>query len=496
MTVYQAINAKFEYERKIGRYTEEDGTPHVLPGSLIANQFRVDALLGKGSFGTVLQCYDVCRDTHVAVKIMRLGPYFASQAKSEVTCLRHLHTNKLLENLVVHLLGECDWHGHCALVFELLSFNLFQLLLETHFNGVSLDLVRKFAYQVLQVLLQLELHHPPIIHCDLKPENVSLVVSDRSAVRVIDFGSAQLQRTPDGTATSSGESVASAASAYIQSRYYRSPEVILRLPYTCAIDRWSLACMLVEMHTGRPLFHGKDEAQMLEKFEEVLGPLPTSMCMASPRRGILQSRQKPSTTAPLNPTLSLRSSPAYKPQSAAQGGGRPRSSRGAQDGSVQEESARHLPQHQRPSLSSSPRPAHRAQRSLHTAPGGKPQQQRSLSTSPARKASSRTPITAATATATMPTSPAVAATTPRTSLVLGTTPPQQPLVRRPLEEVIGVSTGGPRGCRRDQQGHDEASYRIFLDFISRLLAYVPEQRMTCREAINHEFLAPLHTGIK
>lgn len=46
---------------------------------------------------------------------------------------------------------------------------------------------------------------------------------------------------------------------YIQSRFYRSPEVLLGIPYDLAIDMWSLGCILVEMHTGEPLFAGSNE---------------------------------------------------------------------------------------------------------------------------------------------------------------------------------------------------------------------------------------------
>lgn len=46
---------------------------------------------------------------------------------------------------------------------------------------------------------------------------------------------------------------------YIQSRFYRSPEVLLGTPYDLAIDMWSLGCILVEMHTGEPLFSGSNE---------------------------------------------------------------------------------------------------------------------------------------------------------------------------------------------------------------------------------------------
>ena len=49
---------------------------------------------------------------------------------------------------------------------------------------------------------------------------------------------------------------------YIQSRFYRSPEVLLGLQYSMAIDVWSLGCILVEMHTGEPLFAGQDEVNI------------------------------------------------------------------------------------------------------------------------------------------------------------------------------------------------------------------------------------------
>lgn len=64
-----------------------------------------------------------------------------------------------------------------------------------------------------------------------------------SWVQVIDFGSSCFE----------GEQVYS----YIQSRFYRSPEVMLGLGYGTAIDMWSLACILAELYTGFPLFPGE-----------------------------------------------------------------------------------------------------------------------------------------------------------------------------------------------------------------------------------------------
>lgn len=56
---------------------------------------------------------------------------------------------------------------------------------------------------------------------------------------------------------------------YIQSRFYRSPEVILGHPYSMAIDMWSLGCILAELYTGYPLFPGESEVEQIACIMEV-----------------------------------------------------------------------------------------------------------------------------------------------------------------------------------------------------------------------------------
>jgi len=72
----------------------------------------------------------------------------------------------------VRFLEQFDHGGHTCLVFEHLSFNLYELLKRTHFRGVSLTLIRKFARQILKALAYLSLPEINVIHCDLKPENI------------------------------------------------------------------------------------------------------------------------------------------------------------------------------------------------------------------------------------------------------------------------------------------------------------------------------------
>lgn len=61
---------------------------------------------------------------------------------------------------------------------------------------------------------------------------------------------------------------------YIQSRFYRSPEVILSLPYSVSIDMWSLVCICVELFLGLPLFPGTSEYNQITRITDMLGSVP------------------------------------------------------------------------------------------------------------------------------------------------------------------------------------------------------------------------------
>jgi dual specificity tyrosine-phosphorylation-regulated kinase 2/3/4 len=75
----------------------------------------------------------------------------------------------------------------------------------------SISILFRFTTQLLQSLALL--HRHKIVHCDLKPENVLLKHPAKSQIKVIDFGSSCFETERVYT--------------YIQSRFYRSPEVIL-----------------------------------------------------------------------------------------------------------------------------------------------------------------------------------------------------------------------------------------------------------------------------
>ena len=81
---------------------------------------------------------------------------------------------------------------------------------------------------------------------------------------------------------------------YIQSRFYRAPEVILGCQYGTPIDMWSFACILAELYTGYPLFPGENEQQQLLCIMEIMGEPSSNMIdKASRKKLFFDSRGKP-----------------------------------------------------------------------------------------------------------------------------------------------------------------------------------------------------------
>ncbi|XP_055390575.1 serine/threonine-protein kinase minibrain isoform X2 [Condylostylus longicornis] len=250
-------------ERKLYNdgYDDDNHDYIIKNGEKFLDRYEIDSLIGKGSFGQVVKAYDHEEQCHVAIKIIKNKKPFLNQAQIEVKLLEMMNRADA-ENkyYIVKLKRHFMWRNHLCLVFELLSYNLYDLLRNTNFRGVSLNLTRKFAQQLCTALLFLSTPELNIIHCDLKPENILLCNPKRSAIKIVDFGSScQL-----------GQRIYQ----YIQSRFYRSPEVLLGIPYDLAIDMWSLGCILVEMHTGEPLFSGCNEIDQMNKIVEVLGMPP------------------------------------------------------------------------------------------------------------------------------------------------------------------------------------------------------------------------------
>ncbi|KAK3103657.1 hypothetical protein FSP39_020812 [Pinctada imbricata] len=151
---------------------------------------------------------------------------------------------------------------------------------EKRFHRQAQEEIRILDHLKKQDLKDNNMNLNKIIHCDLKPENILLKQQGRSGIKVIDFGSSCYEHQRIYT--------------YIQSRFYRAPEVILGAKYGMPIDMWSLGCILAELLTGYPLFPGEDEGDQLACIIELEGMPPQKLLDQSKRaRNFISSKGYP-----------------------------------------------------------------------------------------------------------------------------------------------------------------------------------------------------------
>ncbi|KAF9178943.1 hypothetical protein BGZ50_007356 [Haplosporangium sp. Z 11] len=237
-------------------FDDERGDYLIVNHDHIMFRYEILDMLGKGSFGQVAKCYDHKTGEYVAIKIIRNKKRFHCQAVVEVKILSNLiKWDPEDKHNLIRMTDNFYFRNHLCIASELLSINLYEFIKTNSFQGFSLGLIKRFCTQLLQTLDLLNRHN--VVHCDLKPENVLLKHHTKSSIKVIDFGSSCLENEKVYT--------------YIQSRFYRSPEVILGMSYNMAIDMWSLGCILAELYTGHPLFPGENEQEQLACIMEIQG---------------------------------------------------------------------------------------------------------------------------------------------------------------------------------------------------------------------------------
>ncbi|KAF4674236.1 hypothetical protein FOL47_009516 [Perkinsus chesapeaki] len=310
-----------EYEFAIGRVVPSPTTRDV--------EYRIIDLLGEGVFGSVFLC--VMRSLarrfpprQVAMKVSKNNGRSLKNAAFEARALEKLSKKFNVRNnegkassgpgdtpsTCTSPSVNHDWYepefetpflqfydsfmylGRACIVVERMDMTLYDMIRMScnpgpgrHGGywgvrpGLPLEVVADLSEQILKKLALMRL--TGVIHCDLKMDNI-LIRQGREGepiwkmeAKISDFGCGMSEGDP--------------IHRKVQSRYYRAPEAILGLtPYSCALDVWSLGCMMAEMATREPLFESTDELDQLNKMTRILGPIPHHMvrdAMASGRGG-------------------------------------------------------------------------------------------------------------------------------------------------------------------------------------------------------------------
>mgnify|MGYP001237220848 CR=1 FL=1 len=463
---YEKRRARKAAKAKAKQYNDGHDDQHydykLIEKEVLLDRYEVRERIGKGSFGQVVRAFDRVLGTFVAIKIVKSKRAFFQQARTEIDLLQYLNEQDRGDQFnIVQLQKTFVHHRHQCLVFELLACNLYELLRNTRFLGVSFNLIRKFGQQILKCLSFLAAPEINVIHCDLKPENILLRDPQRSAIKVIDFGSSCHGNKRMYT--------------YIQSRFYRSPEVMLGLEYGVQIDMWSLGCILVEMHTGEPLFNGTDEFDQMHRVCSLLGLPPSHMIAGAKvekRNAFFVEIEKGAKGSSSN---SSNSSSNNGNSNSTEGNEKNKTnSTGTSTGNEEPEDTVMIDSTQNSSSTK----------------GG----QTTTTTNNTKGTGTSTSTSSETGN-----TPGATKTESNNATSYGLRNRRKSgddkknsgvetcYPNRTLDEVLGVETGGPGGRRQGEDGHSPENYRLFRDLINRMLAYDPRKRIRPLEALNHPF---------
>ncbi|XP_036440703.1 homeodomain-interacting protein kinase 4-like [Colossoma macropomum] len=229
------------------------------------------AVVGKGTFGKVLQCWRASDGELVALKALPTGAHMRRLITNELRLTAALAQSDVDNSHIIRFIDSFRHHTEHFLVLEMLEKNLHELQKENDFSPLPVRHIRTISCQLLRALDKLK--EMAIIHADIKPENVMIVDQLRFPFRVklIDFGSASFFKD-----------VHFVKEPYIQSRFYRSPEILLGLPFSEKVDMWSLGCVMAELYLGWPLYPGESEFEQVRYICETQGlPSPHLLNMAT-----------------------------------------------------------------------------------------------------------------------------------------------------------------------------------------------------------------------
>uniref|UniRef100_A0ACD5TDS1 Uncharacterized protein n=1 Tax=Avena sativa TaxID=4498 RepID=A0ACD5TDS1_AVESA len=227
-----------------------------------ASRYKIQEIIGKGSYGVVCSAIDQHTGDKVAIKkISNIFEHLSDAARilREIKLLRLLRHPDIVQIKHIMLPPSRRDFRDIYVVFELMDTDLHQVIKAN--DDLTKEHYQFFLYQMLRALKFI--HTANVYHRDLKPKNI--LANANCKLKICDFGLARVAFNDTPTTVFWTD--------YVATRWYRAPELCgsFFTKYSPAIDTWSIGCIFAEVLTGKPLFPGKNVVHQLDLMTDLLG---------------------------------------------------------------------------------------------------------------------------------------------------------------------------------------------------------------------------------
>jgi serine/threonine-protein kinase len=243
--------------RLLQSQTADEG--RFLPGTLIAERYRIIGLLGRGGMGEVYRATDLTLSQPVALK------FLPETAGADQMALARFYNEVRIARQVSH--------PNVCRVYDVGQLNGQPYLSMEYIDGENLaSLIRRIGRLPHDKAVEMgrrlcaglsAAHARGVLHRDLKPANV--MVDNEGQVLITDFGLAGIAGMLQGAEVRNGTPA------------YMAPEQLAGREVTVRSDIYSLGLVLYEMFTGRRAFEASTLVELIRMREESLPASPSTV---------------------------------------------------------------------------------------------------------------------------------------------------------------------------------------------------------------------------